>query len=135
MPISVTCTKCGKKLKVPDERAGKMAKCPGCMTTFMVTPGGAAAAAPTGPVIAGVVAPPKRNIPVKPTREPTSKVSISWGFIIMIILGISVPVGIAAIVFGPVKVKGQWEEIAGDARSSVEDVVGQGLKSYLSYHG
>jgi predicted RNA-binding Zn-ribbon protein involved in translation (DUF1610 family) len=30
MPISFTCPSCGKKLKAPDNAAGKSSKCPGC---------------------------------------------------------------------------------------------------------
>lgn len=30
MPISFSCRKCGKKLKAPDNAAGKTSKCPGC---------------------------------------------------------------------------------------------------------
>jgi predicted RNA-binding Zn-ribbon protein involved in translation (DUF1610 family) len=30
MPISFTCAACGKKLKAPDNAAGKASKCPGC---------------------------------------------------------------------------------------------------------
>jgi hypothetical protein len=30
MPISFACAKCGRKLKAPDEAAGKSSKCPGC---------------------------------------------------------------------------------------------------------
>jgi predicted RNA-binding Zn-ribbon protein involved in translation (DUF1610 family) len=30
MPISFSCSKCGKKLKAPDNAVGKSSKCPGC---------------------------------------------------------------------------------------------------------
>src|SRR5690242_19935506 len=30
MPISFSCQRCGKKLKAPDNAAGKTSKCPGC---------------------------------------------------------------------------------------------------------
>jgi predicted RNA-binding Zn-ribbon protein involved in translation (DUF1610 family) len=33
MPISFSCLQCGKKLKAPDNAAGKSSKCPGCGTT------------------------------------------------------------------------------------------------------
>jgi predicted RNA-binding Zn-ribbon protein involved in translation (DUF1610 family) len=33
MPISFTCSTCGKKLKAPDNAAGKSSKCPGCGST------------------------------------------------------------------------------------------------------
>ncbi|MHB1157216.1 MAG: hypothetical protein ACYC26_10300 [Phycisphaerales bacterium] len=45
MPISVTCDKCGKTLKVGDALAGKRVKCPGCGATVTV---GAADSGGTG---------------------------------------------------------------------------------------
>jgi predicted RNA-binding Zn-ribbon protein involved in translation (DUF1610 family) len=33
MPISFSCLKCGKKLKAPDNAAGKSSRCPGCGAT------------------------------------------------------------------------------------------------------
>lgn len=50
MPISVTCDKCGKTLKVGDALAGKRVKCPGCGATVTVaaTSGGAADSGGTG---------------------------------------------------------------------------------------
>jgi hypothetical protein len=37
--IRFDCLSCGKKLTVPDDRAGKLGKCPGCKETFRI-PGG-----------------------------------------------------------------------------------------------
>lgn len=36
MPIIVTCTGCGRKLRLADEHAGKTARCPACRMTFQV---------------------------------------------------------------------------------------------------
>jgi hypothetical protein len=58
MPIMLTCT-CGKKLKLPDESAGKKARCPGCKTVLSV----AAATATAEPV----------PIPDQPEPEPSEE--------------------------------------------------------------
>ena len=36
MPIETVCTGCGQRLRVADEHAGKLAKCPRCQTTYVV---------------------------------------------------------------------------------------------------
>jgi hypothetical protein len=36
MSISVACPHCGKKIKAPDNLAGKTARCPSCQRTFLV---------------------------------------------------------------------------------------------------
>lgn len=36
MPIETTCQTCGKRLRVGDEHAGKVARCPGCQTVYAV---------------------------------------------------------------------------------------------------
>jgi LSD1 subclass zinc finger protein len=36
MPISITCSTCNKKLKVPDAAAGKKVRCPACKAVVMV---------------------------------------------------------------------------------------------------
>jgi phage FluMu protein Com len=47
MKIHVQCTKCGHKLAVDDQFAGKKGKCPKCANVFVVTvPASAAAPAP-----------------------------------------------------------------------------------------
>ncbi len=48
--MEIVCTKCGKKLRVPDEHTGKQAKCPGCGTKFVIGGGaGSARAAGSAP--------------------------------------------------------------------------------------
>jgi hypothetical protein len=46
MPIETICQGCARKLRVPDEHAGKKARCPQCGMIYVV-PGSAAAASPT----------------------------------------------------------------------------------------
>jgi DNA-directed RNA polymerase subunit RPC12/RpoP len=36
MPIAVTCPKCGKQLKAPDEAAGRTVKCPKCAEGLLI---------------------------------------------------------------------------------------------------
>src|SRR5262245_3405922 len=36
MPIETTCQTCGQRLRVADEHAGKVARCPGCETVYTV---------------------------------------------------------------------------------------------------
>ena len=36
MPVETICTGCGKRLRVGDEHAGKLARCPQCQTTYTV---------------------------------------------------------------------------------------------------
>jgi hypothetical protein len=40
MPIETTCQTCGKLLRVGEEHAGKLAKCPACQTIYTVPPAG-----------------------------------------------------------------------------------------------
>jgi len=131
MPILVSCTSCGKKLKVPDDRVGKMAKCPGCMGTFLVTAGGAAPAPPVSvPAVTGsgrVIKAPKNPVEKK-SAGGSPGVAISWGFIAMIFVGVAIPASIAVFYFGPIRVSHQWQAIIGQAEDDVRDVVGQGMK-------
>lgn len=55
MPIETNCQGCGKRLRVSDEHAGKLAKCPQCQTVYTVPSSpqavalGAGAISPAGP--------------------------------------------------------------------------------------
>lgn len=40
MPIEIQCTNCSKRLRVPDNAAGKRVKCPGCQTVLSVPAAG-----------------------------------------------------------------------------------------------
>lgn len=128
--ISVGCPSCGKRLKVPAERVGRNAKCPGCMNTFVITPDGAQAPGAAGPT---KFDPAKAAAAKKP--ELKGGVAISWGPILGI-LGVLVVVGgICAFIFGPSKVKKEWEAIANQAQEDSQDVIAFGLQSYMSSEG
>src|SRR4051812_45813413 len=104
MPIQVTCTSCGKKLRLPDDRVGKMAKFPGCMNTFKIAPDGAAAPMMAAP--AGVGLPGRKTaLPVSKPGEKGPKVEISGGMLALIIGVVVVGGGIALLVFGPLRVR------------------------------
>ena len=44
MPIEISCNSCSKRLRVPDNAAGKRVKCPGCQTVLSVPAGGGGSA-------------------------------------------------------------------------------------------
>jgi hypothetical protein len=48
MPIELTCSGCGQTLRVPDDAAGKQARCPACQQVQPI-PGGAPAGSPFAP--------------------------------------------------------------------------------------
>lgn len=48
MPIEITCTSCSKRLRVPDNAAGKRVKCPQCQTILSVPAAGGSAVAAGG---------------------------------------------------------------------------------------
>jgi hypothetical protein len=50
MPIESTCQGCGKRLRVADEHAGKLAKCPQCQAVYTVPQSSVAAALGAGAV-------------------------------------------------------------------------------------
>lgn len=52
MPIESTCQGCGKRLRVADEHAGKLAKCPQCQAVYTVPQSSIAAALGAGAVTA-----------------------------------------------------------------------------------
>lgn len=62
MPITFPCEKCGKSLRVPDDAAGKMARCPAC---------GGASTAPAGddPVFEVVEKSPTPRPELNPRRD------------------------------------------------------------------
>lgn len=118
MSIAISCPHCGKALKVPDERVGKLAQCPGCMKTFTVLPANAPA------IHASISETIRANQPAISISSGT----IMWLIILVCIVGIG-----AAIVFGPVRVIHQWDALKPHAQSAVEDVVTRGLQSYESH--
>jgi LSD1 subclass zinc finger protein len=52
MPIEIACTSCSKKLRVPDNAAGKRVKCPQCQTVLAVPAAGGAALTPSAGKVA-----------------------------------------------------------------------------------
>ncbi len=120
MAISVSCDSCGKRLNVRDELIGKKVKCPSCKTVFAVPGVGGGGAA----------------IRVrKQVKEKGAKVSISWGFVMMIAGAVLVVGSVVAIVFGPVRAKKEWEPMAEKAVSDVTDVVERGLQVHMTNIG
>ena len=120
MSISIKCSHCGKGLKVPDDRVGKLAKCPGCGETFTVLPANS--------VVGGK--------PAKTSEQRFSEhaaVAIPTGLIIWIGVA-SAAVGlVGAVVFGPVRVWHEWVYLRPHALSLVEEVVTRGLQCYTSH--
>src|SRR5580698_10251101 len=100
MPISVTCTKCGKNLKVKDEYVGKRMKCPQWGTVFT-----AAAGAPGG---GGPMGAP--SIAKKPEVSGPS-FNMSPGIIIFIIAFVLIGGTIAFWNLGPGKTKAEWDKL------------------------
>jgi hypothetical protein len=129
MPTTVTCPSCKKMLKVRDELVGKKLKCPGCGNTFDAKAGGG------GPVAAGKGGTRFDPTKAKKPSEKGPKVAISGGLIMMIAGILAVPAVVLAIVFGPVRVKHQWDDMDGKARDSVTDVLTFALKAHLSTSG
>ncbi|MCC9606642.1 zinc-ribbon domain-containing protein [Blastopirellula sp. JC732] len=79
MPIEFLCSACPKKLRVPDDSAGKKVRCPGCGHLQVIpTPDGAKSEPPSGeirnpapsPKPAPTPPPPKGPPPPLPTSEP-----------------------------------------------------------------
>lgn len=122
-----TCPSCGKQLKVRDELLGKKLRCPGCGGTFDVSSAGAGA---------GAKQPTRYDASKKPAAAAKGPaVSLNWGPIIAIAAVVLLVIGIIAFVFGPVKVKNQWEAMGQKAKDDVEEVVTKGLQAYMSAAG
>jgi hypothetical protein len=128
MPISVVCPGCGKALKVPDQLAGKNARCPACKTTFAVQKVGGG----VGPTVYD----PSKSAAAKAQREKeVGRVSISWLPIFGIVAIALVCAGIGLFIAGPKKVWNEWEQKGEQANYDVKDVVSRGLKAYMSEVG
>lgn len=120
MPISITCTKCGKHLKVKDEYVGKRMKCPQCGTTFTATAGGAS---PGG---GGAMGAP--SIAKKPQVSGPS-FHMSPGVIIFIIAFVLIGGTILWWNLGPGKARAEWAKLEPQAKQEVTDVIDRGLES------
>jgi hypothetical protein len=70
MPVITACPDCGRKLRAPDEFAGKKVRCPGCQSVFVVS-GDPEAAPETAPAMEGIETEPRsrRPSPPPPTEE------------------------------------------------------------------
>lgn len=132
--MNVSCTKCSKSLKVKDEWAGKMIKCPQCGSTFRAGATGAATAA--GP--AKAAAPAKGGAPVPKARAQAEKgggIAINWGKLVMFGLLALIPIGVLLFVLGPMRVKSQWESKQEKVENDVTDVVEFAMKAWASNNG
>jgi hypothetical protein len=116
MPISVTC-KCGKKLKVKDEWAGKRWKCPTCSATFQIP----------APGIVAVKGKPKRE-----AKAPA--IHFSPTAIVFISLAVLIPTLIFLARIGPIKAQHDWDRISEQADYDVRDVMTRALQAWLSIH-
>jgi DNA-directed RNA polymerase subunit M/transcription elongation factor TFIIS len=123
--MTVTCPKCSKSLKVKDEFAGKMLKCPGCGSTFKA--GGAKPASATTAKIQ-----PK---PGEKQKKDKAGVAINWGPIIMIALASLIPIAIILFLVGPMRVKRHWDANQEKVDGDVHDVIDYALKCQASSSG
>lgn len=135
MPITVTCPKCNKQLRVRDELVGKKLRCPGCGNTFDARAGAGAGAGAAAGKGATVFNADKAAAAKQKHMEGAGKLSISWGPIVLGVFGLLVIVGIIAFVMGPKKVWNEWEQIGGKASDDVQEVVTFALKAQLSQTG
>jgi predicted RNA-binding Zn-ribbon protein involved in translation (DUF1610 family) len=117
MPVSISCTGCGKMLTVRDELIGKRIKCPQCGERFTA----AQAAAQTRQKQADGGA--------------GNRIHISPGVIMLVAVVILIPGTFAIWKLGPGKIKAQWSAMESHASDNVGDVVDRALQSYLSQHG
>lgn len=120
MSIQIKCSHCGKGLRVPDDRLGKLAKCPACGETFTVLPANSA--------VGGKVSP----TPQKKFSEHAG-LAIPIGLFVWIGVCAVVIAIVSAIIFGPLRIWREWEALEPHAESQVGDVVIRGLQSYTSH--
>jgi len=117
MAISVLCS-CGKRLGLSDALAGRTIKCPACGEPLLVT----------GSTQSAAKAPTKK-------QSASPAIYISTGKIVALV-SVAMVVGLGMMFyFGPMRVWNQWENIGGQARSDVSDVIAFGLQAYLSQNG
>jgi hypothetical protein len=120
MPISVSCMRCGKALKIKDEYIGKRIKCPQCSATF--TTGEAQATQQVQ----------------KKTADASSKMpALHLGTGAKLFLGafILIAGSFAGWKLGPGRIISNWTAMEPKARDNVSDVINRGLQSYTSHMG
>ena len=77
MPIESNCQGCGRLLRVGDEHAGKLARCPHCQTIYTVPGGSAAATRPPSPFAETTPYPPAASAPF-PASASASQSADRW---------------------------------------------------------
>lgn len=115
MPVTVSCTGCGKQLTVKDEFVGKRLKCPQCGATFTASAAQA-------------------RSPGKQT-DATPRIHLSPGIIALIATVVIIMSTLLMWNLGPGKVRAQWDKMHAQAEDDIKDVVGKGLQAYMSTHG
>ena len=133
--MMASCPQCGKSLKVRDEWAGRMLKCPTCKTAFKAEAGsGRAPARPAAAAAASATAGAKRStVPVAAARKPTGGgIAINTNVILMLAGAGLVLALIAATLFGPLRVKRHWEAHQDEAENAVNDVIELAMKAKAS---
>lgn len=136
--MTASCPQCHKQLKVRDEWAGKMLKCPGCGTKFAAT--ASTAAGPTmasrQPTAASVSGAKQSTKPVAAPRKQTGGgIAINTNVILMLAGVGAILALVLATIFGPVRVKRHWEAHSDDADAAVRDVVEFAMKARASGDG
>lgn len=140
--MMASCPQCGKSLKVRDEYAGRMLKCPGCGSTFKAEAGGGLGGGPRANVKAGAAGVAALSggkpstVPVRAHRKPEGGgVAINTN-VILLAAGIgAVLLLILATVFGPVRVNRHWAAHHDEADGAVRDVVEYAMKCKASNDG
>lgn len=120
MPITATCGKCGKGLKVRDELVGKNIRCPACGNSFKAQQGSAPPLPPAGLSSASKVDTKAKK------ATPALHVSpmwIAWG-----VMAVSIPTILIIWFVGPGAVRNEWAKQQPIAESAVEDVVNRALQ-------
>src|SRR5215212_8900081 len=115
MPVSVSCTGCGKQLTVKDEYLGKRLKCPQCGATFTATAAQA-------------------RSPEKKTDD-TPRFHMSPGIIAVISIAVLMIGMLTFWKLGPGKVRAQWQVLESKAHDDITDVVDFALKAHMSQEG
>jgi hypothetical protein len=126
-------------LKVKDEWAGKMLKCPQCGTTFRADPTGKAATAAAPGASKSMPPQAKGKGPPIPKGRPAAPkgggIAINWGKLVMLGLLALIPIGVLLFVIGPMRVKKQWEAQQEKVHDDVTDVVEFAMRAYASAEG
>lgn len=125
--MTVTCPKCKKSLKVKDEYAGKMLKCPQCQSAFKAD---AKTARP-----AGAAALKQQPKPGEKAKKEKAGVSINWGPIVLIGLLSLIPIAIILFIVGPMSVKRHWDANQEKVEGDVKDVIDFALRAQASQTG